>query len=585
MRNPAQAWQLGWAIVVFALTGEAAVNRSVSPAAPVIVRGLVAGGRDQALPLAGGEPSLTATETAGANLAYETARIPLIAQPLIFHIGPNPQIATEPMRVRYRLEGWDDEWQDLEGIMFLSLRFLDANGRRISSVSLPRKGSSAGWTGDPRTSPFRTAAESVVVPPRAQRLQIFLVSGGSPRTTGIWLVKGLRLFVTAGSGEPERLLLDERLQEGIDLGQPEGTLPNWRREGTNTHTPQVYTLSAPAETHALALVDTDVLNSGSWAAWDRNIVDVEPGLTLRVEADEAFSIGRGGDHACSYHKLGAGRYVFRVIPVDECGRQNGIGMQLPLVIVPPFHTSWWFWTVIALCAAGALTGAVRYITWKRMQHELERSERRRLVEQERMRIAQDIHDDMGARLTQISLVSSLALRNTPPDSANFGELKRLDRAAREVAASLDEIVWAVNPVHDTLEGLGSYISQHVTEIVAGNPMRCRLDIPALLPARFVSSRTRHHFLMAVKEAISNALRHSGGTEVRVRLEFTDPSLTVSILDDGGGFDVGASAPGNGIGNMQSRLASLGGTCAIRSAPADGTSVTLTVTLPADAPPP
>ena len=306
---------LGWAFVVAALANAAAVNPAVGPAPPVILRAFVAGGSDQPLQLAGGAPVLAATGPTATNLAYETARIPLIAQPLSFNFGPNPQATTEAMRVRYRLEGWDDDWRELDGIMFLSLRFLDASGRRISSVSLPRKGSSAGWTGDPRTSPFHTSAASVVVPPRARRLQIYLVSGGDRRTTGIWLVKGLRLFATAGSDQPERLLLDERLQEGIDLGQPEGSLQNWRREGTNSRTAQIYTVPAPDETHALALIDTDVLNSGSWAAWDKNIVDVEPGLTLRVEADEAFSIGRGGDeHTCSYPKLVAGRYVFHVIP-------------------------------------------------------------------------------------------------------------------------------------------------------------------------------------------------------------------------------------------------------------------------------
>jgi signal transduction histidine kinase len=251
-------------------------------------------------------------------------------------------------------------------------------------------------------------------------------------------------------------------------------------------------------------------------------------------------------------------------------------------VVPPFYASWWFWTLMALCAAGTLTGAVRFVIWKRMQRALERSERRRLVEEERMRIAQDIHDDMGARLTQISLVSSLALRNTPPGSATYGELKRLDRTAREVVTALDEIVWAVNPVHDTLEGFGNYISQYVTEIVAGSPMRCRLDIPALLPARFISSRTRHHLLMALKEALANALKHSGGTEVRVQLEFAEPKLTVSVSDNGCGFDVDANAPGNGIGNMKSRLASIGGTCAIRGAPAGGTIVAFALNLPADA---
>jgi signal transduction histidine kinase len=577
------AWWLGCAIAASALAGEAAADRLLPTAAPVIVRGFVAGGSDRTLQLAGREPVSAAVGSTATNLSYETVRIPLIAQPLNFHLGPNPQVATEPMRIRYRLEGWDDEWQDLDGIMFLALRFLDADGRRISSVSLPRKGASAGWTGDPRTAPFRTASEAVVVPPRARRLQIYLISGGDRRTTGIWLVKGLRLFASGGSGDTERLLLDERLQEGVDLGQPEGALPNWRREGTNSHTPQIYTLRGPAETHALALIDTDVLNSGSWAAWDRNIVDVEPGLTLRVEADEAFSIGRGGDHACSYHKLAAGRYVFRVIPVDESGRQNGVGMQLPLVVVPPFHASGWFWATIVAVGTAALTGGVRYVTWKRMQRKLERSERRRAIEAERMRIAQDIHDDMGASLTRISLISSHALRHTAPGSSIHGELRRMDLAAREVAIALDEIVWAVNPTHDTLDGLGNYISQYVTEIVAHSDRRCRLDIPTLLPARFISSGVRHHLLMALKEALNNSLKHSGAVEIRVQLVFADPKLTLVIADNGGGYDPRSTVSGNGIANMNRRLQAVGGTCGIQSAAGQGTTVTFILDLPPEAP--
>jgi signal transduction histidine kinase len=120
------------------------------------------------------------------------------------------------------------------------------------------------------------------------------------------------------------------------------------------------------------------------------------------------------------------------------------------VLEPPFHATRWFWTIIVTAGVVVLTGGVRYATWKRMQREVEESERRHAVEKERTRISQAIHDDMGARLTQISLVSALALRNTPADSPTHTELKRMDRAVREVVIALDEIVWAVNPAHDTL---------------------------------------------------------------------------------------------------------------------------------------
>lgn len=160
--------------------------------------------------------------------------------------------------------------------------------------------------------------------------------------------------------------------------------------------------------------------------------------------------------------------------------QSGSGVELPVILVPPFYGSRWFWTIAGISTIAGVAGGVRYATRKRMQHQFEQSESRRAIEAERMRIAQDIHDDMGARLTQISLASGLALRNTPPESAAIADLKRLDRAAREMAIALDEIVWAVNPAHDTLEGLGNYISQYVTEITAESSTRCRLEIPALL---------------------------------------------------------------------------------------------------------
>ena len=200
-----------------------------------------------------------------------------------------------------------------------------------------------------------------------------------------------------------------------------------------------------------------------------------------------------------------------------------------------------------------------------------------------MRIAQDLHDDMGARLTQISLASGLALRHTPPASDAYRDLKRLDRAAREVVIALDEIVWAVNPAHDTLEGLGNYLSQYATEVTADSPLRCRLEVPALLPARFISSGVRHHVLMALKEALTNVHKHASATEVRIGFRFDDPTLVLTVADDGRGFDPAAAPAGNGIANMQRRLAAAGGTCEIRSAPGAGTTVTLILRL--EPPPP
>lgn len=580
MQPPAQRSRPLATIGVLGLGTWLALVATAAAAPGVVIESFTAGGHEQTLRLAAAAAAQVPDSGGGKSQSYEPVRLPVTAQALDFRIAPNPASAHEPARIQYQLVGWDEDWREVEGIMWLSLRFLDGKARRISSEALPRSGQSSGWTGNPQTSPFRVRSETITPPPRSRQLQIFFTAGG-PRTMGTWLVKSIRVIAVPGGEQPERVLMAARVDRGDELHEPRGSPLDWRREGTNSSIAQVFSLRAREPRsieHALALIDNDVRSTGRWVADGRNLVAVEPGVPLRIETEEAFSIGAGGNYTCSYHKLPKGSYRFRAIPVDEFGVQSGGGVELPVVLAPPFYATGWFWTVAGAVTLASVAGGVRYATRKRMQHQLEQLERRRAVEAERMRIAQDIHDDMGARLTQISLASGLALRNTPPDSAAIADLKRLDRAARDVAIALDEIVWAVNPAHDTLEGLGNYISQYVTEITAESSLRCRLEIPALLPARFISSGARHHLLMALKEALNNAFKHSGATEVRVQLTFAEPTLTLVVADNGHGFEPSAAPAGNGIANMQRRLAAAGGTCALRSTPGGGTTVTLVLHL-------
>lgn len=567
---------LGIALAVPGVSACAAVAPDHSPS--VIIESFTAGGREQTIAL---DHSGASAERGGKEerfLSYESARLPVSSQALDFRIGPNPAGGEQLARIQFQLEGRDEDWREADGTMWLSIRFLDENGRRISSAALPRAGESEGWTGDPRTSPFRIAKETVVPSARSRQAQVYLAAGGGPRTMGIWLVKSIRVIAVPGGNQPEQVLLDERIESGDDLNDPQGVPLGWRREGTNSSIPQIFSLGAAGGPHALALIDNDVRTTARWLSSGNNIVSFDPSVPLRIETEEAFSIGASGSYTTSYFKLPAGHYTFRAMPVDEFGVQAGMGVQLPLTLVPPAYATVWFWTIVSLTGFAGVAGGVRYATRRRMQRELELSERRHAVDAERMRIAQDIHDDMGARLTQISLASALALRSTPAGSPTYDGLKRVDRAAREMAIALDEIVWAVNPDHDTLEGLGNYISQYVTEITAESGTRCRLEIPTLLPSRFISSGVRHHLLMALKEALNNVLKHARASEMLVQLHFAEPTLTLVIADDGYGFDQVSVSSGNGIANMIRRLAAAGGTCEISSTPGQGTTVTCILTL-------
>ena len=157
---------------------------------------------------------------------------------------------------------------------------------------------------------------------------------------------------------------------------------------------------------------------------------------------------------------------------------------------------------------------------------------------------------------------------------------------------MDEIVWAVNPRHDTLESLATYLEKFAQDWLAGAGIRCRLDLPLQFPEWHLTSEARHNVFLAFKEALHNAVKHSQASEVLIRLTLKEKSFELALEDNGRGFalgeqskdapDQGRTASGNGLENMRRRLAAIGGSCDIQSGPAAGTKITFTVQLQASA---
>ena len=151
---------------------------------------------------------------------------------------------------------------------------------------------------------------------------------------------------------------------------------------------------------------------------------------------------------------------------------------------------------------------------------------------------------------------------------------------------MDEIVWAVDPQHDTLDSLASYLGKLIHELFNDTGIRCRLDFPLNLPAWPVTSVVRHNLFLTFKEALHNVLKHSAATEVKISFAFEPAPVTVKISDNGCGFDVAvlkeaalnggpaASMRLNGLLNMRKRLQTIGGHCDIQTKRDHGTQVTL-----------
>lgn len=214
---------------------------------------------------------------------------------------------------------------------------------------------------------------------------------------------------------------------------------------------------------------------------------------------------------------------------------------------------------------------------KRMENELVRTRLQHMVEQERTRIARDLHDDLGSRLTRIVLLlDELVLQDSVPPSGAPEHPLEISAAARDVIQSLDETVWAVNPRNDTLPHLFNYLSYCAIEFLKVANVRCRLDFPDHPPERAISAETRHNLFLAVKEALNNAVRHAHATEVRLCATIDAESLIFTVEDDGQGFVGGTEDPSaDGLQNMRQRMEGIGGKFNLESVPNKGTKVTLT----------
>jgi signal transduction histidine kinase len=227
--------------------------------------------------------------------------------------------------------------------------------------------------------------------------------------------------------------------------------------------------------------------------------------------------------------------------------------------------------------------AGRYLAWQRMRREMQRHQQQRLLEQERLRIAQNIHDDLGARVTQISLLSGMAQDNASLPEKARADFDSISRMARDLVTALYETVWAVNPENDNLDALGNYLCQMVNQLCGQAPLRCRLHVADLPHDVQLSSQTRHNISMAVKEAVHNVIKHARASEVTLHAAYAGHLLSVAIQDDGCGFQTAGNLPGNGLTNIKRRLEEIGGTCVIESQAGRGTTVQLRIEVrPANA---
>ncbi len=329
---------------------------------------------------------------------------------------------------------------------------------------------------------------------------------------------------------------------------------------------------------------------------------------------KSLLVGLSGDHADQILELQAGtrNYVARLakghgtisdIPLgsilDITGVYAGQGgnwtsgqdvdsfellLNSPSDIRVLAKPSWWTFrhtvTVIAIMALAMLAGIVwitqlhRQVRRQTLQLASEiktrqKAEHQRAIEKERARIASDLHDELGATLTEIRFLGAVKGRDLSLPQATRSRLEEMSEKARQMVSSLDEIVWAINPSNDSVPNLVRYLCHVAEEFGHVTGIRYRLDVDPSLPLLTLTSESRHNVYLAVRETMNNIAKHSGATEVLLRIYLREHTLHVSIEDNGCGFSQ-SNDTGNGLSNMYNRLEKIGGCFEYNSQPGLGT---------------
>ena len=294
-------------------------------------------------------------------------------------------------------------------------------------------------------------------------------------------------------------------------------------------------------------------------------------LIYRLRPDDPWQEA-GTQHSFTFNRLPGGHYRFEVSAIGADGTKSEHTVVLPLRVTPPYYRSAWFWGLMGLLFSCGVYFFFRYREIQRLRQE-----------QFRLRIARDLHDEVGSTLSAISILSESALNGLQQDlnAARFGNI---GDKARGALNSISDIVWSVNPENDSMEKALARMSAYASELLENVGTELRFEVGAGVSSLSLKMERRRNFYLLFKEAIHNCAKYARARQVTVSFKKEQNQLMMCIQDDGIGFVLDSKSTdqrnlgGNGLRNMSSRAAALGGNLEIITSPGKGTLVQLTMKI-------
>ena len=478
-------------------------------------------------------------------------------------------------RLRYRLEGADSDWRDPVSEMTVTLQTQLDGGSVVDSTRQAVRGESPGWEGNPATAPWASHSLELLVTEAAPLVRITLSSAdfeGNTNTLGFLAADRVQIRLER-PGQPSRTI-DVPQDTGDQLERPLGTPDAWTRLGENQDIARILWRSEPENRPVLLLDDRDLKGAAGWSSKPVPL-EVQPGDRLILEFHTAHSVGAGGECVTeSYSRLSPGKYTLRVAATDTRGTPTGEETELPLFIQPPLVKRVSFW----LSIAGLVSGVLAWVLRRRLQTFFRarqaRSGNAQIPAQKQAPTTRGIQDELGAALTQVAILSSLAER-TPATARTTGpSAAKAPGSSPGDPGSVEDLAWAMNPANNTLEHFVEYLCEFANASLNAAGIRFLLEAPAILPDARLNATERHQLFLAAKEALRNSIKMGGATEVRLRIQVVGSQLRLQIEDNGPGLPR-QSVPSEGD-SMESRMDRVGGSFSRLNRPGTGSCVELSI---------
>jgi signal transduction histidine kinase len=488
-------------------------------------------------------------------------------------------------RLRYRLDGVDTEWRDAAAEARVILQFVDASGDTVDNADVAIRGESESWRGRPEHSAFSPRSFMAIAPPLSVRVTANFLTHGGNEVVGTVGIDDVVFEVTdPNSGETVRYPVV--VEAAGDDMHPLDTPTGWTRRGSRGTMARVRTREEPAPHPILVLHDDDPKRYGNWSMLKG--VPVMPGDRVTLSWTCSHSLGIGGECVADYPDLKPGTYWFRAGTFRPGGEPTGNESSLVIEVIVPWYERPVTWLGGGLLGAGAAVAIARSLALRRIKRRLEEVERAHSLERERTRIARDLHDEVGAGLTEIAMQNFWVQREmegkAPP--ATLDRVERARQSAVELVRSVDAIVWAVNPANDTLDRFVPYLTHSFEQFLDAAGVRSRLDVPDAVPRVGIEGAVRHSLFLVVREAVNNAVKHARPTFVALAIRIDQGRLLIDVEDDGCGIDPQAVSRAmhdqsrrSGLGNIRRRIEELDGSFEIGGRAAGGTRVAIDVRLP------